>query len=69
MHDLLYADIRNTTLYYCQGLIKFKAETIYQIRPKLPRTETTGRNDLGRNDSGPKWLRAETNDPRMQMRL
>ena len=28
------------TLYYCQGLIKYKAETIYQIRPKLPRTET-----------------------------
>ena len=27
------------TLYYCQGLIKYKAEMIYQIRPKLPRTE------------------------------
>ena len=25
------------TLYYCQGLIKNKVETIYQIRPKLPR--------------------------------
>ena len=34
------------TLYYCQGLIKYniikyKAKTIYQIRPKLPRTKTT----------------------------
>ena len=29
------------TLYYCQGLIEYKAETTYQIRPKRPRTETT----------------------------
>ena len=30
-----------STLYYCQCLIKYKAETTYQIRPKQPRTETT----------------------------
>ena len=29
------------TLYYCHGLIKYKVETTYQIRPKRPRTETT----------------------------
>ena len=46
------------TLYYCQGLIKYKAETTYQIRPKRPRTETTktettqAETTRGRNDSG-----------------
>ena len=43
---------------HCQGLIKYKAETIYQVRPKLPRTETTqaemtqAETTQGRNDSG-----------------
>ena len=40
-------------LYYCQGLIKYKAETTYQIRPKRPRTEMTqAETTQGRNDSG-----------------
>ena len=38
---ITYLNLHFPTLYYCQGLIKYKAETIYQIRPKLPRTETT----------------------------
>ena len=29
------------TLYYCQGLIKYMAQTTYQTKPKRPRTETT----------------------------
>ena len=40
------------TLYFCQGLIKYKAETTYQIRPKPPRTETTQAETT--QDSGPK---------------
>ena len=70
-----YPSLHFPTLYYCHGLIKYKAETIYQIRPKRPRTETTqaettkAETTQGRNDSGLKWLRAETNDPRMQLRL
>ena len=34
-----YPSLHFLTLYYC--LIKYKAETTYQIRPKRPRTETT----------------------------
>ena len=46
------------TLNYCQGLIKYNAETTYQIRPKRPRTETTqaettqAETTQGRNESG-----------------
>ena len=55
---ITYPNLHFPTLYCCQGLIKYKAETTYQIgrndpgpkwlRPKRPRTETT----QGRNDSG-----------------
>ena len=38
---ITYSNLHFPTLYYCQDFIKYKAETIYQIRPKLPRTETT----------------------------
>ena len=54
------------TVYYCQGLID-KAETIYQIRPKLPRTETTqaettqAETTQGRNDPGLKRTTRECN--------
>ena len=55
-------------LYYCQGIIKYKAETTYQIRPKRPRTETTQAET-----TQAELLRAEMtrdqNDPRMQLRL
>ena len=52
---ITYPTLHFPTLYYCQGLIKYKAETTYQIRPKRPRTRNdSGRNDPGRNDSGPK---------------
>ena len=37
---ITYPNLHFPTLYYCQGFIKYKAETIYQIRPKLPRTKT-----------------------------
>ena len=37
---ITYPNLLFPTLYYCQGLIKYKAETTYQIRPKRPRTET-----------------------------
>ena len=50
---ITYPNLHFPTLYYCQGLIKYKAETIYQIRPKRPRTETTqAETTQGRNDSG-----------------
>ena len=55
---ITYPNLHFPTLYYCQGLIKYKAEKIYQIRPKLPRTETTqaemtqAEMTQGRNDSG-----------------
>ena len=54
---ITYPNLHFPTLYYGQGLIKYKAETIYQIRPKLPRTETTkakitqAETTQGRNDS------------------
>ena len=57
---ITYPNLHVLTLYYCQGLIKYKAETTYQIRPKRPRTETTqaettqAETTQGRNDSGPK---------------
>ena len=57
---IIYPNLHFPTLYYCQGLIKYKAETTYQIRPKRPRTETTqaettqAETTQGRNDSGPK---------------
>ena len=55
---ITYPNLHFPTLYYCQGLIKYKAETIYQIRPKLPRTETAqaettqAETTQGRNDPG-----------------
>ena len=55
---ITYLNRHFPTLYYCQGLIKYKAETIYQIRPKLSRTETTqaettqAETTPGRIDSG-----------------
>ena len=55
---ITYPNLHFPTLYYCQGFIKYDAETIYQIRPKLPRTETTwaettlAERTQGRNDSG-----------------
>ena len=54
------------TLYHCQGLIKYKAETTYQIRPKRPGTETTqaettqAETTQDRNDSGLKRLVTKT---------
>ena len=38
---ITYPNLHFRTLYYYQSLSKYTAETIYQIRPKLPRTETT----------------------------
>ena len=53
MPFITYPNLYFSILYYCQGLIKYKAETIYQIRPKLPRTEMTqAEMTQGRNDSG-----------------
>ena len=55
---ITYHNLHFPTLYYCQGLIKYKAETTYQIRPKRPRTEKTqaettqAETTQGRNDSG-----------------
>ena len=50
---ITYPNLHFPILYYCQGLIKYKAETIYQFRPKLPRTETTqAETTQGRNDPG-----------------
>ena len=50
---ITYPNLHFPTLYYFQGLINYKAETIYQIRPKLPRTETTqAETSHGRNDPG-----------------
>ena len=55
---ITYPNLHFPTLYYCQGLIKYKAETTYQIRPKRPRTKTTqaettqAETTQGRNDSG-----------------
>ena len=62
---ITYPNLHFPTLYYCQGLIKYKAETIYLIRPKLPRTETTQAETIqaetsqGRNDSGLKRMTRE----------
>ena len=55
---ITYHNLPFPILYYCHGLIKYKAETTYQIRPKRPRTETTqaettqAETTQGRNDSG-----------------
>ena len=60
---ITYPNLHFPTLYYFQGLIKYKAETLYQIRPKLPRTATTQAETIqaettqaettqGRNDPG-----------------
>ena len=38
---ITYPNLHFPTLYYCQGLIKYKAEITYQIRPQRPRAETT----------------------------
>ena len=54
---ITYSNLHFPTLYYCQGFIKYKAETTYQIRPKRRRTETTqaettrAETTQGRNDS------------------
>ena len=59
---ITYPNLHFPTLYYFQGLIKYKAKTTYLIRPK-PRAETTqAETTQGRNDSN-------QNDPRMQLRL
>ena len=50
---ITYPNLHFPTLYFCQSLIKYKAETTYQIRPKRPRTEKTqAETTQGRNDSG-----------------
>ena len=55
---ITYPNRHSPTLYYCQGLIKYKAKTTYQIRPKRSRTEMTqaettqAETTQGRNDSG-----------------
>ena len=55
---ITYPNLHFPTHYYCQVLIKYKAETTYQIRPKRPRAETTqvkmtqAETTPGRNDSG-----------------
>ena len=41
VHTCTHLTRPSNTLYYGQSLIKYKAKTIYQIRPKLPRAETT----------------------------
>ena len=52
-----YPNFNFPTVYYCQGLIKYKTETTHQIRQKRPRTETTQakttqtKTTQGRNDS------------------
>ena len=65
---ITYPKLHFPPLYYCQGLIQYKAETTYQIRPKRPRTER-----LRPKWPRPKRLRAEMtrdqNDPRIQLRL
>ena len=38
---ITYPNLHFPTLYYCQGLIKYKAKTTYQIRLKRPKPETT----------------------------
>ena len=38
---ITFPNLHFPTLYYYQGLIIYKAETTYQIRPKRPRAETT----------------------------
>ena len=49
---ITYPNLHFPALYCCQGLIKYKAESTYQIRPKRPRTETTqAETTQGRNDS------------------
>ena len=64
---ITYPNLHFPTLYYCQGLIKYKAETIYQSRPKRTRAETNqadttqAETTQGRNDS-------DQNAPRMQLR-
>ena len=62
---ITYPNLHFPYLYYCQGLIQIKAETIYQIRPKLPRTVMTqaemtqAETAQGRNDSGLKQTTRE----------
>ena len=58
LHFITYPNLHFPILYYCQGLIKYKAETTYQSRPKRPRTEMTqaettqAETTQCRNDSG-----------------
>ena len=65
---ITYPNLHFPTLYYCQGLIKYKTETTYQIRPKRSRAETIqvettqAETTQGRNDS-------DQNNPKMQLRL
>ena len=57
---ITYPNLHYPTLYCWQGVIKYKAETTFQIRPKRPRTETTqAETTQGRNDSGLKWKTRE----------
>ena len=53
---ITYGNLHFPTLYYCQGLIKYKAETTYQIMPNDPGLERLGPKRLR-----PKQLRAEMN--------
>ena len=54
---ITYPNLHFPILYYCQGLIKYKAKTTYKIRPKRPRAEMTqaettqAETTHGRNDS------------------
>ena len=63
---ITYPSLHFPTLYYCQGLIKYKVETTYLIRPKRPWTETTqaettqDETTQGQNDSGLKRLGTKT---------
>ena len=63
---ITFPNLHFPTLYYCQRLIKYKAETIFQIRPKLPRTQP----DMTQAERlRAEMTQAETNDPIMQLRL
>ena len=61
---ITYPNLHFPTLYYCQGLIKYKAETIYQIRPKLPRTETTQAEMTQAETTQAEMTQAETTQSR-----
>ena len=62
---ITYPNLHFPTLYYCKSLIKYTAETTYQIRPKQPWTEKTQAETTqaemtkDRNDSGLKRMTRE----------